>query len=133
MFIQTDSWRKTGIKYHLNYFSPLCPRKNVFISVPVHGNVASELTAQRLRHANSNIFYAANVHIVFLTSSVLRTGGKDRIPLSATSMCLYKFPCSCRAAYIRRTTKRIKEHYPSWLEKGDNQSIASNTFPPPPP
>ena len=46
-----------------------------------------------------------------------------------TSVCVYKFNCSCGISYIGRTTrrlsKRIKEHLPSWLGKGVVKKINS--------
>uniref|UniRef100_A0A0X3P332 GIY-YIG domain-containing protein n=1 Tax=Schistocephalus solidus TaxID=70667 RepID=A0A0X3P332_SCHSO len=44
-------------------------------------------------------------------------------------MCIYSFTCSCGAGYIGRTSrclsKRIKEHIPAWLSKGEVKSIKS--------
>uniref|UniRef100_A0A0X3PK17 GIY-YIG domain-containing protein n=1 Tax=Schistocephalus solidus TaxID=70667 RepID=A0A0X3PK17_SCHSO len=44
-------------------------------------------------------------------------------------MCNYSFTCSCGAGYVgrtsRRLSKRIREHLPAWLRKGEVKSINS--------
>ncbi|CAH8644697.1 unnamed protein product [Heterobilharzia americana] len=45
-------------------------------------------------------------------------------------MCIYQFNCSCGVSYIGRTMRqfhrRISEHYPSWLNKGQIRTIKSS-------
>ncbi len=105
-------------------------KKDVFIRLPFLGDATSEMVKRRLKTAVTNAFPAANLRVFFTNSPLLRLGGKDRLPLKATSMCIYSFTCSCGAGYIGRTTrrleKRIREHIPAWLGKGENRSISSS-------
>nr|VZI37539.1 unnamed protein product [Spirometra erinaceieuropaei] len=105
-------------------------KKDLFIQLPFQGDAASELVKRRLKTAITNAFPAANLRVCFTNSPLLRLGGKDRLPLQATSMCIYSFTCSCGAGYIGRTTrrleKRVREHIPAWLGKGEKKSISSS-------
>ena len=55
---------------------------------------------------------------------------EDKLPSSTTSMCIYRFDCSCGASYLgriaRHLSKRIAEHHPAWLGKGVVKSIRSS-------
>nr|VZH95510.1 unnamed protein product [Spirometra erinaceieuropaei] len=105
-------------------------KKDLFIRLPFQGDAASELVKRRLKTAITSAFPAANLRVCFTNSPLLRLGGKDRLPLQATSMCIYSFTCSCGAGYIGRTTrrleKRVREHIPAWLGKGEKKSISSS-------
>ncbi|VDM03673.1 unnamed protein product [Schistocephalus solidus] len=104
-------------------------KKTLFLKVPFQGDVASELLKRRLNQAVSQTFPAAKLQIVFSNNPLLRGEGKDRLPDQTTSMCSYSFTCSCGVGYIgrtsRRLSKRIKEHIPAWLSKGEVKSIKS--------
>nr|VZH93500.1 unnamed protein product [Spirometra erinaceieuropaei] len=105
-------------------------KKDLFIRLPFQGDAASELVKRRLKTAITSAFPAANLRVCFTNSPLLRLGGKDQLPLQATSMCIYSFTCSCGAGYIGRTTrrleKRVREHIPAWLGKGEKKSISSS-------
>nr|VZI41466.1 unnamed protein product [Spirometra erinaceieuropaei] len=105
-------------------------KKDLFLRLPFLGDAASELVRRRLRTALASAFPAANLRVFFANSPLLRLGGKDRLPLQATTMCIYSFTCSCGAGFIGRTTrrleKRIREHMPAWLGRGEHRSISSS-------
>nr|VZI52571.1 unnamed protein product [Spirometra erinaceieuropaei] len=104
-------------------------KKTLFLKVPFQGDATSELLRRRLDQAVSRTFPAARVQIAFSTNPILRGEGKDKLPPQTTSMCIYSFTCSCGAGYIgrtsRRLSKRIREHLPAWLGKGETRSISS--------
>nr|VZI17964.1 unnamed protein product [Spirometra erinaceieuropaei] len=105
-------------------------KKDVFIRLPFAGDAASKIVRRRLTTAVTRAFPAANLRVCFTNSPLLRLGGKDRLPLEATSMCIYSFTCSCGAGYIGRTTrrlvKRVREHMPAWLGRGETRSVSSS-------
>ncbi|BHF57554.1 hypothetical protein SprV_0100049600 [Sparganum proliferum] len=105
-------------------------KKELFIRLPFAGDAESELVRRRLTTAITRAFPAAKLRVCFTNSPLLRLGGKDRLPLEATSMCIYSFTCSCGAGYIGRTTrrlvKRVREHMPAWLDRGETRSISSS-------
>ncbi|BHF73981.1 hypothetical protein SprV_0401706500 [Sparganum proliferum] len=105
-------------------------KKELFIRLPFAGDANCELVRRRLTTATMRAFPAANLRVCFTNSPLLSLGGKDRLPLEATSMCIYSFTCSCGAGYIGRTTrrlvKRVREHIPAWLGRGETRSISSS-------
>ncbi|BHF66006.1 hypothetical protein SprV_0200902000 [Sparganum proliferum] len=105
-------------------------KKDLFIRLPFQGDAAADLVRRRLKAAITSAFSAANLRVCFTNSPLLRLGGKDRLPLQATSMCIYSFTCSCGAGYVGRTTrrleKRVREHIPAWLGRGEKKSISSS-------
>ncbi|BHF76073.1 hypothetical protein SprV_0501917100 [Sparganum proliferum] len=109
--------------------TPTAEKKTLFLKVPFQGDAASELLRRRLDQAVSRTFPAARVQIAFSTNPILRGEGKDKLPPQTTSMCIYSFTCSCGAGYIgrtsRRLSKRIREHLPAWLAKGETRRIDS--------
>ncbi|BHF72983.1 hypothetical protein SprV_0401605600 [Sparganum proliferum] len=102
-------------------------KKTLFLKVPFQGDAAGELLRRRLDQAVSGTFPAARVRISFSSNPILRGEGKDRLPPQTASMCIYSFTCSCGAGYIgrtsRRLSKRIREHLPAWLTKGETRRI----------
>ena len=61
---------------------------------------------------------------------------KIRIPIHATSHCIYQIHCSCGVSYVCRTDRclndRIREHVPRWVERHlmsqiDNVNRANRT------
>ncbi|BHF83836.1 hypothetical protein SprV_0902698300 [Sparganum proliferum] len=105
-------------------------KKELFIRLTFAGDAESELVRRRLTTAITRAFPAVKLRVCFTNSPLLRLGGKDRLPLEATSMCIYSFTCSCGAGYIGRTTrrlvKRVREHMPAWLDRGETRSISSS-------
>nr|VZI16106.1 unnamed protein product [Spirometra erinaceieuropaei] len=102
---------------------PTAEKKDVFIGLHFTGDAASELVRRRLTTAVTRAFPTANLRVCFTNSPLLRLGGKDKLPLEATSMCIYSFTCSCGAGYIGRTTirlvEKVREHMPAWLDRGE--------------
>ncbi|CAH8597258.1 unnamed protein product [Schistosoma rodhaini] len=60
----------------------------------------------------------------------MSTKTKDKLPELASSMCIYKFSCSCGDSYIGRTTRqlnqRMSEHLPAWFGKGQMKTIRNS-------
>ena len=86
--------------------------------------------SKKLNKIIRQTFPAASLQLQFRTHPIIPQNSKDKLPSSTTSMCIYKFNCSCGSSYIGRTTrqlsKRIKEHNPAWLRKGLTKSIQSS-------
>ncbi len=105
-------------------------RKRIFLRVPFQGDGPSELLRRRLSQAVETTFPAANAHVLFSTTPILYGGIKDKLPAQTTSMCIYSFTCTCGAGYIgrtsRRLSKRVREHIPAWLGKGQIKGINSS-------
>nr|CAH8870068.1 unnamed protein product [Trichobilharzia regenti] len=106
------------------------PKKPMFIKLQFLGDNISELITQRLKNAVKRTYYAAEVRCLFTTTPILCSRNKDKLPKFASSMCIYQFDCSCGASYIGRTIRqvhrRISEHHPTWLSKGQKRSIRSS-------
>ncbi|CAH8675922.1 unnamed protein product [Schistosoma rodhaini] len=95
-----------------------------------NGDVASDTLKDRLRKVISRTFYAAYLALTFSSRPVMCTQTKDKLHKLASSMCIYKFSCSCGDSYIGRTTRqlnqRISEHLPAWFGKGQIKTINSS-------
>ncbi|CAH8868003.1 unnamed protein product [Trichobilharzia szidati] len=108
---------------------PTVPKKALFLQMQFLGDNTSEIITHRLRNAVKRAFLAAQLRCIFKTTPLLRSGIKDKLPNFASSMCIYQFNCSCGASYIgrtiRRVSRRISEHHPAWLSKGQTKSIRS--------
>ena len=106
------------------------PKKPIYLTLPYKGDIAAEILERKLHKAVEKTFRAARLHLTFTTRSILRPNSKDKLPSLTTSMCIYKFDCSCGASYIGRTTrrlsKRIQEHIPNWWIKGLSKSVNSS-------
>ena len=98
------------------------PKKPLYLQLPFRGDIIAELLKYRLRKAINGTFPAARLNLTFTTQGILRSNSKDKLSSLTTSMCIYKFNCSCGASYLGRTTrqlsKRIREHLPVWFSKG---------------
>ncbi|CAH8864025.1 unnamed protein product [Trichobilharzia szidati] len=108
---------------------PTVPKKASFLQMQFLGDNTIEILTHRLRNAVKRAFPAAQLRCIFTTTPLLRSGIKDKLPNFASSMCIYQFNCSCGASYIgrtiRRVSRRISEHHPAWLSKGQTKSIRS--------
>ncbi|CAH8678749.1 unnamed protein product [Schistosoma rodhaini] len=105
-------------------------KKPLYIKLPFNGDVASETLKDRLTKVISRTFYAAYLALTFSSRPVMSTQTKDKLPELASSMCIYKFSCSCGDSYIGRTTRqlnqRMSEHLPAWFGKGQIKTIRSS-------
>ncbi|CAH8436738.1 unnamed protein product [Schistosoma rodhaini] len=105
-------------------------KKTLFMNMEFKGDTAAEILNKRISKTLNKTFYTAKLRIVFSSRPTIRVCVKDKLSLWATSMCIYKFTCSCGARYIGRTkrslSKRISEHYPAWLLKGECKKITSS-------
>ena len=110
--------------------SPTANRKKVYISLPFKGDELANKTKQSLSTKINKVFGAAELHINFHSVPAIHLHLKDKLPISATSFCVYNFSCSCGASYIGRTARRlsdrIREHCPAWLSKGMIKSVNSS-------
>ena len=93
------------------------------------GDNISEILTGHLRNAVKRALPATELRCIFKTTLLLRSGVKDKLPNFASSMCIYQFNCSCGASYIgrtiRRVSRRISEHHPAGLSKGQTKAIRS--------
>lgn len=104
--------------------------KPLYLRLPFKGDLASEVLTQRLRKSLERTFFAARLRVIFTSRPLHRHQLKDKLPRETTSMCVYKFVCSCGASYIGRTmrnlSQRMSEHLPSGLRGGSQRSIRSS-------
>jgi hypothetical protein len=104
-------------------------KKKVFINLPFKGDSMAEVITRRLVHSIGMTYMAANLHLSFSSTPLIRLRLKDKLPNSTTSFCVYSFACSCRASYVGRTTRRlsdrIREHVPSSLGTGTKKPSSS--------
>nr|CAH8842106.1 unnamed protein product [Trichobilharzia regenti] len=105
------------------------PKKKIYMNLDFKGDLASDILKRRITSSLRRTFFAATLRIVFSSRPLICRSLKDKIPHLATSMCIYQFTCCCGARYIGRSTrilsKRIQEHYPAWLRKGNTGAIRS--------
>ena len=105
-------------------------KKRLHIKLDFEGDINHEILSKKLNKIIRQTFPAASLQLQFRTHPIIPQNSKDKLPSSTTSMCIYKFNCSCGSSYIGRTTrqlsKRIKEHNPAWLRKGLTKSIQSS-------
>lgn len=105
-------------------------KKPLFLKLQFNGDSADDVLRDRLTKAVKRTLNAADLFLSYSTRSMVIPQLKDKLPGYATSMCIYKFSCSCGESYIGRTTRqlnqRVSEHLPSWLGKGMVKSIRSS-------
>ena len=105
-------------------------KKQLFLKLRFNSYVASDVLNLRLFRALRRTYAAATLCLSFSSRRIMIAQAKDKLPNCATSMCIYKFSCSCGESYIGRTTrqlnKRVTEHLPSWFGKGETKSIRSS-------
>ncbi|CAH8460842.1 unnamed protein product [Schistosoma guineensis] len=105
-------------------------KKHLYMKVQFNGDVASDTLKYRLTKVITKTFYAANLALTFSCRPAMSTQTKDKLPELASSMCIYKFSCSCGDSYIGRTTRqlnqRMSEHLPTWYIKGQRKTIRSS-------
>ena len=113
------------VEYH-----PTVPKKILYIRLQFRGDVASESLTLRLRKAIKDTFNAATIRVSFTTDCIVKPRIKDKLSHLTSSMCVYKFDCSCGASYVGRTmrqlSRRICEHCPVWWMKGENKNVNSS-------
>ncbi|KAH9588555.1 hypothetical protein MS3_00005921 [Schistosoma haematobium] len=92
-------------------------KKTLFMNMEFKGDTAAEILNKRVSKSLNKTFYAAKLRIVSSIRPTIRGCVKNKLRLWATSMCIYKFTCSCGARHIGRTkrslSKRISGHYPA--------------------
>ena len=122
--------RKQMNKEFVREVTTTAEKKPLYLRLRFKGDVSSEVVTSKLKRIIQRTFPAADLKLMFNTRPILMQQAKDKLPSSTTSMCVYKFNCSCGVSYIGRTTrrlsKRIKEHLPSWLGKGVVKTINSS-------
>ncbi|CAH8459625.1 unnamed protein product, partial [Heterobilharzia americana] len=110
---------------------PITVPKNILtMNLEFKGDTTVEVLKNRLSRCINSSFYAARLRLVFSSRRLIRQCVKNRLPIMSTSMCIYKFTCSCRADYIGRCKwalrKRVAEHYPVWLTRGERRKTTSS-------
>ena len=75
-------------------------------------------------NAVKRTYNAAKVCIIFKTK-VFVPSVKDQLPKTSISNLIYSFTCKCGSLYVgmtqRQLGKRVKEHLPMWLRKGEQR------------
>ena len=108
------------------------PRKIVNISLPFMGKDSLQIRSELSKIAKT-YFPCCKIQVMF--NSVNRLGSyfrfKDRVPLNARSLVLYKFKCSsCNSAYAGKTKRhflvRTCEHLGISLTTGNNYKYNPN-------
>nr|CAH8852639.1 unnamed protein product [Trichobilharzia regenti] len=110
--------------------TPSAPKRLLYMNLQFNGDQSTEILRNRLSRSLKKTFPAAELRLTFSTRPMIRMNVKDKLPLLASSMCIYQFTCSCGARYIGRTqrslSKRVNEHLPSWFYKGENRCPRSS-------
>ena len=104
-------------------------KKMVYMNVAFKGDLLADTLKKRISTALKRTFFAATLRLIFSSRQLFFNYSKDKLSHLTTSMCIYQFTCSCGARYIGRSmrvlSKRVQEHYPAWLRKGNNGAIRS--------
>nr|CAH8868426.1 unnamed protein product [Trichobilharzia regenti] len=94
------------------------------------GDTVAEVIKSRLSKCIKLSFHAADLHLVFTNRYMIGQCVKDKLPLMSTSMCIYSFECLCKhddiACCKRVLWKRVAEHHPVWLMKGEYRTTKSS-------
>ena len=95
-----------------------CP---IFIRLPFKGDNVSRLLENRLTSSLQRVYHAARPEVIYSTSRLPTPRIKLQSPLFHRSNVLYQFTCSCRATYVGRTERQLKqrvsEHVPVWVRQ----------------
>ena len=109
---------------------PTVKKKLIYLQLGFKGDVPNEIVSTRIQRAIDRTFPAAKLCLISTPQRIFQLCVKDKLPMLATSMCIYQFTCSCGAGYIGRTSrklsKRISEHYPPWYVKGQLKASKSS-------
>ncbi|CAH8489222.1 unnamed protein product [Heterobilharzia americana] len=91
----------------------------VYLRLNFKGDFATDILTHLLSRSVKRTFIAAKLFVSFSIKPLLTQRTKYRLPMMATSMCIYEFNCSCVASYIgctqRALSMHVCEHVPSWL------------------
>ncbi|CAH8479309.1 unnamed protein product [Heterobilharzia americana] len=102
-------------------------KKLLLMKLQFNGDVAGKGLYQRLSRVIKRTFHATQLCLSFSSRPIITAQKEDKLSSFVISMCIYKFSCSCGESYVGRTTrqlnKRVAEHLPSWLGKGQIKSI----------
>nr|CAH8866400.1 unnamed protein product [Trichobilharzia regenti] len=103
------------------------PKKTLYLNLNFKGDLAADILKRRISSSLKKTFPAATLRVTFSSRPILRNNTKDKLSHMTNSMCIYQFTCSCGARYIGRCmrvlSKRVREHYPAWLQRGGTGSI----------
>nr|CAH8861330.1 unnamed protein product [Trichobilharzia regenti] len=106
------------------------PKKTLFMNLEFKGDIAAEILRNRLSKSLKKTFPTATLRITFSFRQLIQSNVKEKIPLLATSTCIYQFTSSCGTKYIGRTQrqvhKRVLEHCPAWLARGEKKNSNSS-------
>ena len=88
-------------------------------SVTLFGTKSSVFEGD-IRHITEKAFYPATPRVIFKTSPMLTSKGKDSISIENNSCVVYTFECFYKNSYIGQTSTnlriRIKEHIKECVE-----------------
>ena len=95
-------------------------------------NKKAGILEKNIKQVISSSYYSAKPRVIFLSSPMIRPGGKDPISKYKQSMVVYQFNCSCEDSYIGMTSrqfgKRIKEHVPKSIEEFYKMNLKESKF-----
>ena len=110
---------------------PTVPKKVITISLPFLGKDSLKIRSKLIKLAKT-YFYCCKIQVIFNSSKRLGSffNFKDKVPLNARSLILYKFTCSsCNSAYVGKTKRhflvRMFEHLGISLATGNNYTYNS--------
>lgn len=97
-------------------------RKPIWVRVPFYGDQQATYLRLSLNRIVCQNFPAAQLRIIFKTTSIPIRSPKDRLPNACSPFVVYRFLCGCGSAYYGRTSRglavRSREHVPKWLRQG---------------
>ena len=67
----------------------------------------SKTFRENIKQVISNFFYSAKPRVIFLSSPMIRPGGKDPISKYKQSIVVYQFDCFCKDSYVGMTCKQF--------------------------
>ena len=79
---------------------PTAERKRMYITLPLRGDITSELIPSRLREADTETCYAAKLSMPYSSSVMMNLRPNDQLLRFSSSCCVYSFTCSCPTSYI---------------------------------
>ena len=105
------------------------PKKDIYINIPFKGDDYDKRLSSTLNRFTNKCFAAANPIIIYETNKMPFKSIKDKLtPIDKTNV-IYQYKCECGSTYIGRTgrklSRRIKEHLPIWVFKGEKRNSNS--------
>ena len=65
------------------------------------------IVEKNIKQVISSSYYSAKPKVIFLSSPMIRPGGKDPILKYKQSMVVYQFNCFCEDSYVGMTSRQF--------------------------